>query len=415
MKENLSLTGKKGNRYGVLVAVSVALSTGGCSSVPDAANPVEWYKGTKEWISGEENPEEADKSAAKPVPGAEKSFPQLGSVPERPQQSTSAEREKMSNSLIADRDTARYSDEQFRRQDSSVSARALPVPSPAAPVPAPVENFARVASVPVVPLPVATQPPITPPAPAPRPSSATVVPAMPNQPITVIPNQAPSSFGLPRAPQATPVPPLPMTPPPPPVIVGSAPPAPAPIPTDNLQRPPAVNPSGGGSSFGQPAPPAQRSGVFYEADQFAPRFPNEVGLPQRSTIQSPSFETAQSLQPSSPPAAVILFRDGSARVGSGDRNVIRQIYNGFRSRGGRIHIIGHASSRTRNLDQASHQLANFSISYDRARAVASILERLGVPPESIIVTAMSDQEPSYFEVMPAGEAGNRRVEIFFEN
>jgi flagellar motor protein MotB len=44
-----------------------------------------------------------------------------------------------------------------------------------------------------------------------------------------------------------------------------------------------------------------------------------------------------------------------------------------------------------------------------------MLERLGVPPEVIVVTALSDQEPTYFEVMPAGEAGNRRVEIFFEN
>ena len=44
-----------------------------------------------------------------------------------------------------------------------------------------------------------------------------------------------------------------------------------------------------------------------------------------------------------------------------------------------------------------------------------MLERLGVPPEIIVVTAMSDQDPAYFEVMPAGEAGNRRVAIFFEN
>jgi flagellar motor protein MotB len=60
-------------------------------------------------------------------------------------------------------------------------------------------------------------------------------------------------------------------------------------------------------------------------------------------------------------------------------------------------------------------LANFSISYERARAVATVLERLGTPPEAIVLTAMSDQQPNYFEVMPAGEAGNRRVEVFFEN
>jgi flagellar motor protein MotB len=131
-----------------------------------------------------------------------------------------------------------------------------------------------------------------------------------------------------------------------------------------------------------------------------------VGLPRQSAAVPPpvataQFEQAQSLQPSTPPIATIFFADGSARIGRGDRGVIRRVYDDYRAQGGRIHIIGHASSRTRNLDQASHQLANFSISYERARAVAAIFERLGVPPESIIV--------------PAGEAGNRRAEIYFEN
>ena len=110
-----------------------------------------------------------------------------------------------------------------------------------------------------------------------------------------------------------------------------------------------------------------------------------------------------------------MFEDGSARIGGRDRRIIRRVYNEYRQRGGRIHIIGHASSRTRNLDQASHQLANFSISYARARSVAQVLERLGVSAEAITVSARSDQQPAFIEVMPAGEAGNRRAEIFFEN
>jgi outer membrane protein OmpA-like peptidoglycan-associated protein len=186
-----------------------------------------------------------------------------------------------------------------------------------------------------------------------------------------------------------------------------------------------VNPSGGGPAYGRPAPPAQPDNEFYQADRFAPRFPNEVGLPQRPAfdvpptqgppLQAPAFDAAQSAGTNGPPVATIHFADGSARIGAGDRETIRQVYSQYRSRGGRIHVIGHASSRTRNLDQASHQLANFSISYERARAVAAVLERMGVPPEAIVMTAMSDQEPNFFEVMPAGEAGNRRAEIFFEN
>ena len=206
--------------------------------------------------------------------------------------------------------------------------------------------------------------------------------------------------------------------PPPPVIVGSSVPAPDAFPPRQLdipELPPEVNPSVGGPAISRPAPLAQQDGGFFDADRFAPRFPNEVGLPQRPVLTPPAIESAQSEQPTSPPVATILFADGSARIGRGDLEIIRQVYNGYRARGGRIHVVGHASSRTRNLDQASHQLANFSISYERAGSVSEALQRLGVPPEAIVVTAMSDQEPSFFEVMPAGEAGNRRVEIFFEN
>jgi flagellar motor protein MotB len=37
-----------------------------------------------------------------------------------------------------------------------------------------------------------------------------------------------------------------------------------------------------------------------------------------------------------------------------------------------------------------------------------------VEPRAIRVGASSDSDPVFFEVMPAGESGNRRVEIYFE-
>jgi outer membrane protein OmpA-like peptidoglycan-associated protein len=418
MKENLVLTVRQARRRSVLVAVFIALSTGGCSSVPDAVNPVEWYKGTRDWVSGDDKvaatkQAKAKEAEAKPVPGTEKAFPTLESVPERPAQSTSAEREKMASSLIADRDAARYSSEQFRRQDSSTAASSSPpAASPRAPTPraAPSISVPEPVQAPAAPA-VQSQAMV-----APAEIPARSIPVIPNQPIPVIPNQPIPVVPIPPPP----VPPQPVqvpqiSPPPPPVVVGnSAPPANS-FPTPPLNfpdRPPVVNPSGGGPAN---SPPAPLTPQFFEPDQLALGFPNEAGLPQQQVLQTPSFETAQAVQPNLPPIATILFGDGSARIGSSDRQVIRQVYDEYRRRGGRIHVVGHASSRTRNLDQASHQLANFSISYERARSVAGLLERLGVPPESIVVTAMSDQEPNYFEVMPAGEAGNRRVEIFFEN
>ena len=322
----------------------------------------------------------------------------------------------MANSLLADRDTARYSDEEFRRQSSSIAGGT--VAGPASSSSEPVANATQEASPPPIRNRNIVAQEIPPAAAVPDSNVAPPIPAVPNQPIPVNPNNAPSSVGLPQPPQPPQMPAVSSMPPPPPVIAANRIPAPDAFPPRQLdfpELPPAVNPSVGGPAIGRPAPLAQQDGGFFDADRFAPRFPNEVGLPQRPVLTPPAIESAQSDQPTSPPVATILFADGSARIGRADLEIIRQVYNGYRARGGRIHVVGHASSRTRNLDQASHQLANFSISYERAGSVAEALQRLGVPPEALVVTAMSDQEPSFFEVMPAGEAGNRRVEIYFEN
>ena len=364
MEEMLVLTVRQACRrgVGVLVAVFIALSTGACSSVPDSVNPVEWYKGTRDWISGDDKPAAAKPAEVKPVPGADRSFPKLNSVPERPAQSTAAEREKMANSLIADRDAARYSNAQFRRQDRSIASAPQPLAASASPVPAP-----KPAQAPPPPLPVVSSQTEAPKVTSSPVAAAQPFPLVPNQPIPVIPNRASQSVGLPQPPQ-----------------------------------------------------PTQRAEVFFDADRFASRFPRDANLTQQTGLETRiseilSFTPAQSLQPNSPPIATILFADGSARIGDGDRQVIRQVYDEYRRRGRRIYVIGHASSRTRNLDQANHELANFNISYERGRSVAGVLERLGVPPQAIVVTAVSDQEPSNFEVMPAGEAANRRVNIYFKN
>jgi flagellar motor protein MotB len=84
------------------------------------------------------------------------------------------------------------------------------------------------------------------------------------------------------------------------------------------------------------------------------------------------------------------------------------------SGGGLIRIVGHASSRTKNLPVDKHKLVNFWISMDRAQAVAHALMRAGVAPSAIVVEARSDGEPVFFESMPAGEARNRRAEVYLE-
>ena len=67
------------------------------------------------------------------------------------------------------------------------------------------------------------------------------------------------------------------------------------------------------------------------------------------------------------------------------------------------------------MDPVQHHLVNFTVSLNRANAVARELVRQGIPTESVFVAALSDSQPLYYEVMPAGDAGNQRVEIHFVN
>ena len=112
--------------------------------------------------------------------------------------------------------------------------------------------------------------------------------------------------------------------------------------------------------------------------------------------------------------AKLGFATGSAAIGSAGRRMLRAVVTAHRRRGGTVRIVGHASSRTRNMDATRHALVNFQISLDRANSVARALMSMGVPARSIAIGARSDSQPRFFEVMPSGEAGNRRVEVFLD-
>jgi len=67
------------------------------------------------------------------------------------------------------------------------------------------------------------------------------------------------------------------------------------------------------------------------------------------------------------------------------------------------------------MDLVKHHIVNFNVSLTRANVVARELVRQGVPAHAVFVIALSDSKPIYYEVMPAGDAGNQRVEIYFVN
>ena len=112
--------------------------------------------------------------------------------------------------------------------------------------------------------------------------------------------------------------------------------------------------------------------------------------------------------------ATILFLSGSAGLNVRDRQILANVRRLHNERGGKLRVIGHASSRTRNTNAIRHKMINFKVSDDRADAVAHELMRLGIKHSDIFVDAVSDSQPIYYEIMPSGEAGNRRAEIYLE-
>lgn len=111
-------------------------------------------------------------------------------------------------------------------------------------------------------------------------------------------------------------------------------------------------------------------------------------------------------------AETIYFDNGSGVVDYKFYKKLKAIAKIAKENNAEIGVYGYASSRTRNTDPASHKLANFKVSAERADNVVKILRKYGVKSEKIHSQALSDSLPMYQEVMPEGERLNRRVEIY---
>jgi flagellar motor protein MotB len=331
---------------------------GACSYVPDALNPVEWYKGMAGWFEDEEERGAAEVAKAGPVevPGAQQSFPTLADVPEKPVPMTTVEeRRRLMQGLAGDREHARYLDEVGPEPTAAPEAeaglmppsRAVPAPPPAVPPPSRIAAAPGVAGVP-------------PPPPAPK--------------------------AVPRAPVEA-------------EAAGAPPAGPAAGSVDEMYQ----------AKLQQSAPTVTTAPVGPTAEGTGAPMEPSAALGARSLEE---FEFARSFL--SAQVGTVLFAHGSAVLSPAGRKALRDIAQMHKKRGGTVRVIGHASSRTGNMDPVRHQLANFSISVRRADVVARELMRLGVKPGKIFVGARSDSNPIYYESMPAGEAGNRRAEIFVD-
>ena len=117
------------------------------------------------------------------------------------------------------------------------------------------------------------------------------------------------------------------------------------------------------------------------------------------------------------PTAIVYFPGDGTSLSPAARTQVRNAVSAFQASGGTgtVKVIGHASSRTANMPVERHLEVIFQKSQARANAVAQALIRAGVPASKVIVQAVGDSQPIYYESMPRGEDGNRRAEIFVQS
>ncbi len=288
--------------------------------------------------------------------------PSLTSVPSRPATGSSSVRDRVVEGLIADRNNARYTDEAIRLQGSTRPAEAPQAAS-------------RPAETVTTPAPASAQIAVTPPPAPPAPTPATTPSAAPMPAPAAVSRPAPSS---PLAAQIAAVPP----------------PLSAPSPVPALPPAPTFQPSMASAQASSNSP-----SVIVDTSVIGGSYGGGGYLPVSAQISA----EAQ--------VATIQFGQSSSNLGSRDRQVINAVAAAYRN-GGRLLVVGHASSRTGQMPKNRHELANFNVSFARANAVAQALIGAGVSPDRVTVEAVSDDQPIYSEAMPTGEAGNRRAEIY---
>lgn len=401
----------------------------GCSNVPDAVNPVEWYKGTVKFFSGEDRSDAGGAKsgtvaadAGQPPPGTDRPFPNLSTVPERPRTTSSNDRQQVVEGLVADRDAARYSSEVIRRQSEVVNPLAPPGSAPGSTIavrPSSQQGAAAsVASPPPVP---PAPPPPTPVASVPATVSAVqpIAPAPASQPPSAIPAVSPKGATVVPAPAAASM----QT-----AALQDRPPASVEetfrarlVQQQQLPVDAARNSLDAAGGYGSPAAAGfetivvSSEGVRTGANVSAVTAAQGGGRVFPPSMPVLPLGVANISGEGESKIATIMFADGSSRLGSDDARILRAVSAIYRERGGRVVVVGHASSRTKSMDSVRHRQINQQMSAARAKAVADALVSFGVPRNVISVDARADTHPMYHEVMPSGEAGNRRAEIFIES
>lgn len=339
-----------------------SLSLVGCSHVPDAVNPGAWYRSA----TGENDAEAANQRNAQNLEaGSKEPYPNLSTVPNVPSSATSTvDRAKLVNSLIADRTNAKYNNEQLEagRQLASI-----------APPPAPMKLGPPGAS---------STAPVNAPAPTASPTT-TAAPAK-----AAAPPSGANARGREEPPQESTL----TSPTIPSVPKGQAPPPPPP-PAKVASTPPPATPSVAPVAPGAP-PPAAPHLTPPPAAPAGVRGGGQPSLAMRTPATAPN--------PISVSVGDVAFGAGSSDLAETQRSALAEIAGLYKQTGGQIRIVGHAEPG-QSSDAIRQRIAGLDLALDRANAVAQALARLGVPARDIRV-----------EAAPASAAEQPRAEVFMD-
>ena len=346
----------------------------GCSTI-SSMNPVNW------WHRQEGGKIAQDRPAP---PGADQAYPNISTVPARPEPPNADELKKLTDSLVADRTNAQHAAEAAPLADPSspTASPALfgvgtaPPPPPPGVAGSPAGGGpAAGGSAPAGAAPVASasMPAVTaPPAPATPPSPA------PRKPVQSTPLEAPAPVAAAAAPPGAPaggdttaaVPAVPAAPVAPAVSAPPAVPAavaaqPAPAAVAALPAPaaPAAGETMAGPTPTLPAAPPPRPAVAG-----APPPPVVVPTPM------PAPPAGQS--------ATIVFENQAANLGSQAADEVKAF---AAKRGtGTISVIGYGDSAS-SAPEAQSAALNLGLS--RAQSIVDVLKAAGVPGTAIRVSA----------------------------
>jgi outer membrane protein OmpA-like peptidoglycan-associated protein len=333
----------------------------GCSS-QSSMNPVNWWHREEGGKIAEQRPA---------PPGADQPYPNISTVPAKPDAPNAEELKKLTASLVADRTNAQHAAQSAPLADPSSPTASpglfgvgtAPPPPPPGANPPPGTNPAA-SGPPGTPVASASMPAVTaPPAPAAPPSPA------PRKPVQSAPLDAPSTATAPA---------------------GATSAASSPAPTPSVTTPPATTPPATTPSAATaPATSAPPTAASPPASASA-----DVGTPPALPAGPPSRPSAA---PAPPPAAVvptsmpappggqtatIVFLEGASNLSAPAADEVKAF---AAKRGtGTIAITGYGDSASSDPDAQS---AALNLGLSRAQSIVEALKADGVPGVAIRVSA----------------------------